>query len=109
MSVNVSCRLVFLSDGPRSIRKGLLVQPIYDWLIVRSLSFDFKITGGSRRGRRGRTKTVAVISAESRRRSCCSAKNATLGVWIGESGHFKTSRITRYSRRQEKNPVHDLQ
>ena len=83
--VDLSC---VLTDGPRSIRKGLLVRPIYDWLIVRSLSFDFKITGGSRRRRRGRTKTVAVISAESRRR-CCSAKKATLGVWIGESVHFQ--------------------
>ena len=71
---------IILSEGPLSIRSGLLARPICDWNLLRSLSFDFKITKGGGR----RTRTVAVISAESRKHRCCSAKKAILGVWIGK-------------------------
>ena len=71
---------MILSKGTLSIRTGLLARPIYDWYLLRSLSFDFKISKGGGR----RTRTVAVISDEARKRSCCNAKKAILGVWIGK-------------------------
>ena len=72
--------LIFLSEGYKSIRRGLLARQIYDWLNLRYVSFDFKIRSGKRRSRR--SQTVAIITAE-RRRNCCKERNPILGVWIG--------------------------
>ena len=74
-----------LSDGNKSLRRGLLAKQIYDWFQLRSLSFDFKITGNEKRKRRRRRKTqsVALVTAE-RKRRCCKASGAILGVWIGK-------------------------
>ena len=58
----------------------MLARPIYDWFLLRSLSFDFKIT--KVRGRKSRT--VAVISDEARKRNCCNARKAILAVLIGK-------------------------
>ena len=74
--------MVFLSEGSKSIRRGYLARQMYDWLNLRYVSFDFKIWSGKRRSRR--TQTVALISAE-RRRKCCKERNAILGVWIGNN------------------------
>ena len=79
--LNFYIHLCFLSEGPKSIRKGLLARELHDWLNLRYMSFDFKIRSGDRRRRR--TRTVALISAESKRK-CCKERNAILGVWIGE-------------------------
>ena len=75
--------VIVLSDGTKSIRKGLLAKQIYDWFQLRSLSFDFKITGNAKRRRR-RTQSVALVTAERGKRRCCSVKKAILGVWISE-------------------------
>ena len=83
--LNVSFELnytkVFLTEGSKSIRRGLLARQMYDWLDLRYVSFDFKIHSGKRRSRR--SQTVAIISAE-KRRKCCKERNAIFGVWIGE-------------------------
>ena len=101
--------VLFLSDGTKSIRKGLLAKQIYDWFQLGSLSFDFKITGNEkRRRRRRRTQSVALVTAERGKRRCCSAEKAILGVWIGKKvgTQLRTSMI--YVSRQETNDVHDL-
>ena len=82
MSLTIRIMLV-LSDGTKSIRKGVLAKQIYDWFQLGSLSFDFKITGNEkRRGRRHRTQSVALVTAERGKRRCCRVKRAILGVWI---------------------------
>ena len=76
-----------LSDGNKSLRWGLLVKQIYDWFHLRSLSFDFKITGNEKRKRRRRrrkTQSVALVTTERGKGRCCTAGRAILGVWIGK-------------------------
>ena len=85
MEIKPINNLIFLSDGNKSLRRGLLAKQIYDWFHLRSLSFDFKITGNEKRRRRRRkTQTVVLVTAERGKRRCCSAGRAILGVWIGK-------------------------
>ena len=89
--------VIVLSDGTKSIRKGLLAKQIYDWFQLRSLSFDFKITGNAKRRRR-RTQSVALVTAERGKRRCCSVKKAILGVWISEEVNINKNKYELFPK-----------
>ena len=67
---------IFIS-GPITIGRGELAQTIYDWLLVKTVAFDFKINT-LRRGRR----FIAVLS-ELGGYQCCSIPNALFSVFTG--------------------------
>ena len=64
-------------SGPITIGRGEQAETIYDWLLVKTVAFDFKINKLSR-GRR----FVAVLSDLSGYR-CCSIPNALFAVYTG--------------------------
>lgn len=64
-------------SGPITIGRGELAETIYDWLLVKTVAFDFKINKISR-GRR----FVAVLSDLGGYR-CCSIPNALFAVYSG--------------------------
>jgi len=63
--------------GPITISRGEVAQTIYDWTLVKTVAFDFKIKSRSR-GRR----SIAVLSDIGGYR-CCSLRNAMFSVMIG--------------------------
>ena len=64
-------------QGPITISRGEVAQTIYDWILVKTVAFDFKITSRSR-GRR----FIAVLSDIGGYR-CCSIRNAMFSVFLG--------------------------
>ena len=71
--------------GPITIGRGEQAETIYDWLLVKTVAFDFKINKLSR-GRR----FVAVLSDLGGYR-CCSIPNALFAVYTGIKLFFLTS------------------
>ena len=66
-----------LLSGPITISRGELAETIYDWLLMKTVAFDFKINKISR-GRR----FIAVLSDLGGYR-CCSIPNALFAVYSG--------------------------
>ena len=64
-------------QGPIKISRGEVAQTIYDWILVQTVAFDFKIKSRSR-GRR----FIAVLSDIGGYR-CCSIRNALFSVFSG--------------------------
>ena len=64
-------------QGPIKISRGEVAQTIYDWILVKTVAFDFKITSRSR-GRR----SIAVLSDIGGYR-CCSIGNAMFSIYLG--------------------------
>ena len=64
-------------QGPIPISRGEVAQTIYDWILVKTVAFDFKIISRSR-GRR----FIAALSDIGGYR-CCSIRNALFSVFSG--------------------------
>ena len=64
-------------QGPIPISRGEVAQTIYDWILVQTVAFDFKINSRSR-GRR----SIAALSDIGGYR-CCSIRNAMFSVFSG--------------------------
>ena len=69
--------MLHASQGPITISRGEVAQTIYDWILVKTVAFDFKITSRSR-GRR----SIAVLSDIGGYR-CCSIGNAMFSIYLG--------------------------
>ena len=62
--------VIVLLDGTKSIRKGLLAKQIYDWFQLRSLSFDFKITGNKQDQKSTRSDRLSLKSLIFKPKQC---------------------------------------